>query len=880
MTSSELIPAIVLKRKAVYVRQSTQSQIMTNLEGKRRQYDLVDVARQHGFVDVEIIDDDLGRSASGTVARPGFDRLVAWLCAGKVGAVLCFDASRLARNGRDWHHLLELCGLVEARVIDGEGVYNPCRPNDRLLLGMKGSISEFELGVLRTRMLDAARSKASRGELRLSVPFGYIWHRDAGLGLDPDLRLQEVVRLIFARFRDLGSARQVLLSMRADRIHFPRPSDEGRMTSFDWMPIRYRNVIAVLKNPFYAGVYVYGKSEKRTSIVEGRARRSCGHGKPIGTWEVMIKDHHEGYISWAEYERNQKQLALNNYGRAGGVKSGRGGTALLSGILTCRRCGRRLSVAYTGNPQSRPVYRCDKPNLMMGLPRCMTFGGPRVDAAVARELLLTVEPMAIEAAFEAERMHREQQEDQQRILDMEMQQAHYEASLAERRYAACDPNNRLIAAQLERNWETALRRVRDLEMRQPAERPSDIKVDPSAFTNLADNLSAAWHAPNVTMRARQQLLRTLIADIIVDVDARDVVLTIHWRGGQHSELRVRKPRAGEHGCATTEDALAVMRSMAGRWSDEHIAASLNRMGMPTGQGKTWTAHRVGSVRRVRAIHAYRSAEKDGEWLTMTEAAKLLGVTHHTIRRLIYDSLLRPDWLRHRRQIAVHHPHEALRRHAFTERRKTLHVAEHHRHNPALAFDSPCRLIDEAFGHSRVDVAAERPPHLFFLTQLADHAIECRRQLADLIAGYDVDGSIELTRLDVACALQQTSNRARDPATDQACKQQSQDRGYGGDNVCDPDRPLLIDHNGRTAGLDLRQHACPDFINFLVELVPESVRPLERALDLRKVMRIKLAYDSALFFTQKPSNICYGRFYPAVDVRQRYVVRRGAGVLDD
>jgi hypothetical protein len=228
---------------------------------------------------------------------------------------------------------------VEARVIDLDGVYNPCRPNDRLLLGMKGSISEFELGVLRARMVDAARSKASRGELRISVPFGYTWHRDAGLGLDPDRRLQEVIRLIFVRFRELGSARQVLLSMKADQIHFPRPSDEGRMTSFDWLPIRYRNVIAVLKNPFYAGVYVYGKSEKRTSIVDGRARRSYGHGKPIGTWEVMLKDHHEGYIEWAEYERNQKQLALNNYGRAGGVKSGRGGRALLSGVLTCVAAG-------------------------------------------------------------------------------------------------------------------------------------------------------------------------------------------------------------------------------------------------------------------------------------------------------------------------------------------------------------------------------------------------------------------------------------------------------------------------------------------------------------------------------------------------------------
>ena len=388
MTSTEPLPAAILKRTAVvYVRQSTQSQVMTNLESKRRQYDLVGVARQHGFADVEIIDDDLGRSASGTVARPGFERLVAWLCVGKVGAVLCLDASRLARNGRDWHHLLDLCGLVEARVIDHDGVYNPCHPNDRLLLGMKGSISEFELGVLRARMLDAARSKAGRGELRISVPVGYLWHREAGLGLDPDLRLQEVIRLIFARFQDLGSARQVLLSMTAEQVHFPRPSDEGGMTSFEWRPIRYRNVIAVLKNPFYAGAYVYGKSEKRTRIIEGRARRSYGHGKPAGTWEVMIKDHHEAYIDWREYERNQEQLSLNAYGRCDGIKSGRGGRALLSGLMSCARCGRRLSVAYTGNPQSRLVYRCDKPNLMMGLPRCMTFGGPRVDAAVAGELL-------------------------------------------------------------------------------------------------------------------------------------------------------------------------------------------------------------------------------------------------------------------------------------------------------------------------------------------------------------------------------------------------------------------------------------------------------------------------------------------------------------
>jgi len=637
MTNADVLPATVLKRKAVvYVRQSTQAQVDTNLESQRRQYDLVNEARRRGFQNVEVIDDDLGRSASGMVERPGFERLVAWLCAGEVGAVLCFDASRLARNGRDWHHLLELCGLVEARVIDLDGVYDPCRPNDRLLLGMKGSISEFELGVLRARMYEAARSKAHRGELRIAVPVGYVWHREVGLGFDPDLRLQEAIRLIFSRFRDLNSAQQVLRSMRADQIHFPRPSDGKRMIKFDWTPIRYRSIISVLKNPFYAGVYVYGKSEKRTAIIDGRARKTYGHGKPFGEWEVMLKDHHEGYIDWAEFERNQKQLAANSYCKVGDPKSGRGGRALLAGILTCGCCGRRLTVAYTGRAPGYPVYRCSRPNAMLGEPRCLTFGGARVDIAIAGELLRAVEPIAIESAQEAERMHLESQREKCRIHELELQQALYDASLAERRYAACDPDNRLIAAQLEKSWETALRRVDACRARlTETAKASEQAISPD-FTGLAENLAAAWDAPGVTMRARQQLLRALIEEIIVNVDeaTREVILTIRWRGGQHSQLRVRKPKSGEHGCCTSDDALAVIRSMATRWSDEHIAASLNRMGMRTGQDKTWTAHRVSSLRRVRGIHAYRSAEKDGEWLTASEAAKLLGVSDYAIRRAI------------------------------------------------------------------------------------------------------------------------------------------------------------------------------------------------------------------------------------------------------
>jgi hypothetical protein len=312
-------------------------------------------------------------------------------------------------------------------------------------------------------------------------------------------------------------------------------------------------------------------------------------------------------------------------------------------MLMCGRCGRRLSVVYTGR-YPHPVYRCERPNQMLGQRRCLVFGATRVDAALGHELLRAVEPLAIEAALQAEQDFMQIQNDQRRMMELDLQQARYEATLAERRYAACDPDNRLISAQLEKNWEGALQRVQACEAQLAALSQPPAEAEAPDFVGLATDLDAAWKAPGVTMRSRQQLLRAIIADIIADYDerSRQIVLTIHWRGGQHSQVRVRKPETGEHACRTSEKAVAVIQSMASRWSDEHIAATLNRMGLPTGQGKTWTAHRVSSLRRVRGIHAYRSAEKNGEWLTLSEAAAALQISHHQIRRLIKDGVLAAD----------------------------------------------------------------------------------------------------------------------------------------------------------------------------------------------------------------------------------------------
>lgn len=640
------LPASVLERRAiVYVRQSTLIQVVENLESQRRQYELASHARDLGFRDIVVIDDDLGISASGTSARPGFESMVAQICEGIVGGVFCLEASRLARNGRDWHHLLELCGLVGARVVDVDGVYDPSLPNDRLLLGLKGTMSEFELTLMRRRLLDAALAKAQRGELRFGVPVGMVWERDGKIELDPDRRIQETVRTVFRLFDRLGSARQVLLRMRADGLVFPRSADGKRLTrgQVEWRPPAYRNIISVLQNPLYAGAYAYGRSEHRTTIVNGRAVKKYGHDRPMDAWTVLLRDHHVGYITWQQYERNQERIQRNAFCKpAGGAKSARGGRALLSSLLRCRRCGRMLRVSYGGRGPGLPRYSCNVGNAMHGLAPCINFGATRPDMVVARALLDVVQPMAVEAAIMAEQQASQREDDRRRALELERQQSEYEVQLARRRYDSVDPGNRLVAAELEARWNAALARLRDCEARlESARAQPSTTPDRARLMSLAADLETAWNAASTAMSAKQRLLRALVQEIVVDVDddRRELILMLHWRGGQHSELRVRKPSTGEHTKRAPAAADTVIREMATKWSDEHVAATLNRMGLKTGQGLSWNAKRVGSHRRTHGIAGYESKTKDGRCLTMSEAAAQLGVSHYAIRRLIKTGVL-------------------------------------------------------------------------------------------------------------------------------------------------------------------------------------------------------------------------------------------------
>lgn len=627
------------RRAIVYIRQSSMGQVMHNHESQRRQYGLVDRARALGFHDVVVIDDDLGRSGSGLVERPGFQRLVADVCTGQVGAIFCIEASRLARNGRDWHHLIELCGMVGAVVIDPDGIYDPGIINDRLLLGLKGTMSEFELNLLRQRSLEALRQKANRGELQFLLPVGLCWTPNGKVDKDPDRRVQQAIQLVFTKMIELGSVRQVLLWFRRKAVSLPAlPRDPGEPRMVWKIPV-YNTVHKMLTNPAYAGAYAFGKTQARTTIVDNRARKTAGHHKPRSDWTVLIRDHHPGYISWEQYERNQAMIAANtNMKSRMEPKAGRGGRALLTGILRCRRCGRMLQVSYTGIRAAVLRYHCKGAHINHGTSWCISFGGLRPDQAVASELLRAISGNAVEAALEAAEQMRHHHQEQRRSLELELEQAQYEARLAARRYESVDPENRLVAAELELRWNASLHKTRDLEMRL-REFDQGLQVSPlpdkEVLMSLAQDLPAVWDLPSTDMRLKQRIVRILIEEIIADVDdeRKEIVLLLHWAGGRHSELRLKKNATGKHGHCTSLEAIEVIRQMAGKFPDEQIASTLNRLGLRTGHGNTWNEIRVGSARqhhRLPAVNAARSQDT----ITLEEAAKRLSVSPTSVRRMI------------------------------------------------------------------------------------------------------------------------------------------------------------------------------------------------------------------------------------------------------
>lgn len=638
------ITADHLRRNAVvYIRQSSPGQLTHNLESQRRQYGLADHARRLGFPKVDVVDEDLGRSGSGLVARPGFQRVVGMVCAGNIGAVLCIEASRLARNGRDWHHLIELCGLTDTLVIDPDGVYNPQLINDRLLLGLKGTMSEFELNLLRQRSLEAAHQKARRGELRFPLPAGYCWTHHGKIEMDPDLRVRQAITSVFSKFSELGSGRQVLLWFRSEGQSLPVLAYNEFGRTIKWQLPVYKTIVNFLMNPIYAGAYTFGRRGTRVEIVDGRAIRTEGHRKPREQWTVLIQDHDPGYLTWNQFERNQMVLSENAHRNSGsGPHAGRGGKSLLAGLLRCARCGRMLHVLYGKKGDVR--YSCCGAAINHGGDYCIAFGGLKVDRSIGDEVLKAVSGNAVEAALQAVEHSARRALEKIESVKLELEQARYEVRLAARRYEAVDPDHRLVASELEFRWNSALATASELEKKL-----EDLQREPSAgslpdrdrLLELAKNLPAVWNAPTTDMRLKQRIVHILIQEIIVDIDesAKQIVLVVHWTGGRHSELRIAKNTTGHHSRVTQAEAIDIIQQMAGRYSDEQIATTLNRLGLRTGGGNTWHAHRVKSARNDRHLPRYDPGANDASILTLEQAAVRLQISQNSVRRLIREKIL-------------------------------------------------------------------------------------------------------------------------------------------------------------------------------------------------------------------------------------------------
>ncbi|MHB8310930.1 recombinase family protein [Metallibacterium sp.] len=633
----------------VYVRQSSSTQVENNRESTARQYHLAERAVELGWPreQVKVLDEDLGISGSGLTDRAGFAHMIAEVALGQIGIVLGLEVSRLARNNADWYRLLDLCGVTNTLIGDADGIYHPGLFNDRLLLGLKGTMSEAELHVLRARLLGGIRNKAARGELSRGLPVGLVrGEADGEVLLHPDESVTAAIRAVFERFAEMGSARRVWLWFCSQGLRFPLHSNT--LQDIRWVTPTYTKIHQVLTNPFYAGVYVYGRTLQLSYIDESGRVRKRSKKRPRTEWPVFIRDHHLGFIDWATFETNQKRLAQNTRPRphqGGGAV--REGTALLQGIAACGGCGRRLKVHYTGR-SSTPGYHCAGKTIVNGRGEyCLNVGGCQIDAAVAAVFLAALAPAGLEASLKAAEQLEADHETTVEQFRRDVERARYGAQRAERRYRAVDPDNRLVARGLEAEWEGALRELKAAEAelaRREHTRPLVLtSAERASLFALGKDLSAVWPAPTTTDRDRKELLRTLLEEVVMTVEREkfNAHLTLRWHGGLLSELDVPLPRSRPATVRTEEGTIALLRRLAVHYPDTAIAGILNRQGRTTATDLSFTANRVSSLRTHWEIPCFESTDHtpDGDCMTIERAAQTLGLAPSTLHRWLNDGFI-------------------------------------------------------------------------------------------------------------------------------------------------------------------------------------------------------------------------------------------------
>ncbi|HTF64475.1 MAG TPA: recombinase family protein [Edaphobacter sp.] len=649
---SKIKPTHIQRVACVYIRQSTPGQVEHNRESTARQYALADRAAQLGWPkeQVIIIDDDLGLSGSTTDKRSGFARLTSEVALANVGIVLGLEVSRLARNNADWYRLLELCGVTDTLIGDSDGVYHPALFNDRLLLGLKGTMSEAELHIIRARLDGGIRNKAARGELRRGLPVGFIWgERDGEVLFHPDEAVTGALRTVFERFAEFGSARRVWLWFRSEGLSFPlQTMPAGMPGPIRWVAPTYHALHQVLTNPVYAGAYTYGKTKYERYVDENGAVRKRIRHLPMDQWSVLIQNHHPGFIDWVTFQTNQARLDSNTRPKphqAGGAV--REGSALLQGLAICGHCGRRLHVHYRGR-NSAPGYHCAGKDLVNGRGvYCLNVGGMVIEQAVANAFLETVTPAAVEATMLSVQQLQANHDAALSQWRLEVERTRYEAHRAERRYRNVEPENRLVARGLETEWENRLRdlAVAEAELRRrEQQRPNPIGPEQlKRIQMLGSDIRQVWTAPAITDRDRKELLRTLLEEVILNLKRAEghAHLTLRWRGGAITVLDVPVPRFKPMGPRTDEDTISLLRRLAALYPDEVIAGILNRQDRKTATGERFTANQVGSLRRYRNIPRFQpSAEPPtGELVSIRKAAHILGMNTSSIHRWLADGFI-------------------------------------------------------------------------------------------------------------------------------------------------------------------------------------------------------------------------------------------------
>jgi DNA invertase Pin-like site-specific DNA recombinase len=643
----------------IYVRQSTFTQTQENTESLALQYELRRYAAELGWGEdqISVIDDDLARSAASTDGRLGFTDLVAAVGLGRVGIIVGREVSRLARNNTDWYQVLDLCSITDTLIADVDGIYHPGDFNDRLVLGLKGQMAEAELHMLRMRLTAALRHKASRGELRQLLPVGLDYDDDGQVMLSPDEAVRSAISQVYALFGQLGSARQVMMTLRAGGLLLPRRKAGARRVT--WAEASYPAVHDFLTNPAYAGAFAFGKTTTRTEIAGGK--KVTRHRQlPQDQWEVLIPGHHPGYLGWDAYQDNQARLRANYRApRGDGGGAARKGAALLSGLLRCGKCGRMMQVGYSGHGGDAPRYVCGRGTQLYGTPPCQSIGGACLHRAVLGQLFQVLQPASLEATARAMANAEQRHRQQVTAFETALERARFEADRAMRKHDEVEPGNRLVARTLEARLEERLAGLHRAEAALAAARarhPVQLTGDELAWLSRAGaDVRAVFDAPATTNSQRKQLIRAVISEIVLTIDrqARTCHALIAWQGTATTALTIALPKPGAGAITTGEDTVALVTRLAAQYNDTTIAQILGRQHRRTATGLAWTRDRVSSLRRSHGIaHCPAPApdanvsgsRHDDLMASVPQAAQNLGVDKTTIYRWLRDGFITGEQL--------------------------------------------------------------------------------------------------------------------------------------------------------------------------------------------------------------------------------------------